>query len=69
MAALAVAYALWEVARPVFGPVLVVVAVLGMLYAAVMPLWRYAVHRWEATAGGVALRQSLLQRRLGLMSV
>lgn len=28
---------------------LVVVAVLGALYAAVMPSWRYRVHRWEAT--------------------
>jgi membrane protein YdbS with pleckstrin-like domain len=32
---------------------LVVSAVLGLAYLAVMPIWRYRVHRWEATPTAV----------------
>lgn len=46
---LAVAYALAAPARPWLGPVLVAAAVLGPVYVAVMPPWRYLVHRWEVT--------------------
>ncbi len=47
--ALAAVHALWDGARPWTGPALIALAVLGPLHAAVMPSWRYAVHRWETT--------------------
>ncbi|RBM11756.1 PH domain-containing protein [Streptomyces sp. PT12] len=47
--ALAAAHALWDAARPWTGPALAAVGVIGALYVAVMPSWRYAVHRWEST--------------------
>jgi uncharacterized protein len=56
VAALAVAYVLWDAARPVLGPLLVAVVGLGVLYVAVMPPWRYAVHRWETTDEAVYAR-------------
>ncbi|MGK5630394.1 PH domain-containing protein [Streptomyces sp. URMC 123] len=40
-------------ARPVFGPLLLAAAVPGALLVAVMPRWRYAVHRWEVTEEAV----------------
>ncbi|WP_433527899.1 PH domain-containing protein [Micromonospora sp. CA-263727] len=46
---LGVAYTLVPAARPTLGPALVVVAVLAAGHAAVVPTWRYAVHRWETT--------------------
>lgn len=42
-------YVLWEASRPWTGPLLIGACVLGLLYPVVMPLWRYAVHRWEAS--------------------
>ncbi|MEU3188628.1 PH domain-containing protein [Streptomyces sp. NPDC006923] len=36
-------------ARPVFGWLFLGCLVPGILYTAVMPLWRYRVHRWETT--------------------
>lgn len=53
---LAVPYWLWESARPVIGPVLVAVSGVGVLYAAIVPSWRYFVHRWETTAEAVYSR-------------
>lgn len=44
---------LWEASRTWVGPLLLAVAALGAMYAAVMPGWRYAVHRWETTDGAV----------------
>ena len=35
---------------------LVLTLTLGAIYAAVMPLWRYTVHRWEATDHAVYSR-------------
>ncbi|ARQ68871.1 hypothetical protein CAG99_08350 [Streptomyces marincola] len=52
-AALTAVHLLWSAARGWTGPALVVLAVAGPLYAVVMPLWRYAVHRWEATDDAV----------------
>lgn len=40
---------LWEASRTWVGPLLIAVGVLGAVYAAAMPVWRYAVHRWETT--------------------
>jgi uncharacterized protein len=54
--ALAGAYAVWEPARPWLGPPLALVAVLGTAYVALMPLWRYRVHRWEVTDQAVYAR-------------
>lgn len=46
---LAACYLLWSASRTWTGPLLVVTGVLGAAYVAVMPPWRYAVHRWEVT--------------------
>lgn len=53
---LAAGYWLWESARPVSGPVLIVVAGVGVLYTAIAPSWRYVVHRWETTSEAVYAR-------------
>ncbi|MFB7666050.1 PH domain-containing protein [Kitasatospora sp. NPDC056138] len=42
-------YLLIPPARFVFGWILLAVALPGIAYMAVMPLWRYRVHRWETT--------------------
>ncbi|WP_083683992.1 MULTISPECIES: PH domain-containing protein [Actinoalloteichus] len=54
--ALVAAYLLAEPARPWVGPVLIGASVLGVAYLAVVPAWRYAVHRWEATEEAVYVR-------------
>lgn len=59
---LAAAHALWPGVRGWAGPALVGAAVLGLLYAAVMPPWRYAVHRWEATDEAVYAASGWLVR-------
>ncbi|MBU7598295.1 PH domain-containing protein [Streptomyces sp. P38-E01] len=46
---LGTAATIWPGSRTWTLPLLVAAAVLGALYAAVMPSWRYAVHRWEVT--------------------
>lgn len=46
---LAAGYVFFGAARPWTGPLLVGACVLGLLYLAVMPPWRYRVHRWEVT--------------------
>ncbi|MCE7081035.1 PH domain-containing protein [Streptomyces sp. ST2-7A] len=40
-------YALWEGGRVWSGPLLIGLVVLCLLRTAVVPSWRYAVHRWE----------------------
>lgn len=47
--ALATGYGLAVSARPWLGPALIVASIAGALYVAVMPTWRYLVHRWETT--------------------
>lgn len=47
--ALGIAAALVAPARTWLLLALVVVLVLGAIYAAVVPVWRYRVHRWEVT--------------------
>ncbi|GAA3990746.1 PH domain-containing protein [Thermobifida alba] len=54
--AMALLYLWVEQLRPWLGPPLVVVLVGGVLYIAVMPFWRYAVHRWEFTEEAVYSR-------------
>lgn len=46
-------YAYAEVTRPWIGPVLLVAGALYAVNIAVMPTWRYLVHRWEATDDAV----------------
>ncbi|WP_026877843.1 PH domain-containing protein [Jiangella gansuensis] len=46
---LTVAYVLADAARPWLGPPLVAAIVWAVLQIPGMPLWRYAVHRWEVT--------------------
>ncbi|SCL72734.1 hypothetical protein GA0070606_6261 [Micromonospora citrea] len=53
LAGLGAAYALLGAARPWLGPALVAVAALAAGHAAVVPSWRYAVHRWETTTTAV----------------
>ncbi|MGD9484726.1 PH domain-containing protein [Streptomyces sp. TRM70308] len=59
----ALVHLLWPDARPWAGPLLAVVAGLGVLHALLMPGVRYAVHRWEVTdasvyaAGGWVVRE------------
>lgn len=53
LGALGLAYWLIEPARPWLGPALIVVGVWAAVQIPVMPLWRYAVHRWEVTDDAV----------------
>ncbi|HTF06648.1 MAG TPA: PH domain-containing protein [Asanoa sp.] len=48
-----VAYAVAESWRPWLGPLLGAATVLAVAHAAVVPTWRYRVHRWEATEDAV----------------
>lgn len=50
---LLVGIALWDGARTVLLVVTAVVVGLGAGYVAVMPGWRYRVHRWETTDDAV----------------
>ncbi|WP_371501916.1 PH domain-containing protein [Kitasatospora sp. NBC_00374] len=50
-------------ARFVFGWVLLAVAVPGLAYIAVMPQWRYRVHRWETTDEAVYTASGWLWQR------
>jgi membrane protein YdbS with pleckstrin-like domain len=43
-------------------PVLIVSCVVVGVYAAVMPVWRYRVHRWEATTQAVYTQTGWLHR-------
>ena len=53
---MAAAHLWFDPLRPWLGPLIVIGSVLGLVYVAVMPLWRYAVHRWEATGDAVYAR-------------
>jgi hypothetical protein len=48
-----VGYAFAESWRPWLGPLLGAATVLAVAHAAVVPTWRYRVHRWEATDDAV----------------
>lgn len=56
-------YLLIAPTRFVFGPLTLVVALPGLCYAAVMPLWRYRVHRWESTEQAVYTSSGWLWQR------
>lgn len=61
--ALALTHALWSAARPWTGPLLVAAAVLLPLYAVVMPICRYRVHRWESTEEAVFAAEGWIVRQ------
>ncbi|MFI9273471.1 PH domain-containing protein [Kitasatospora sp. NPDC052896] len=56
-------YLLIPPARFVFGPLFLAVALLGLGYLVVMPLWRYRVHRWETTDQAVYTSSGWLWQR------
>jgi hypothetical protein len=55
-------YGVVERTRPWLGPVLVVLAVVYLVNIAVMPTWRYRVHRWETTDDAVYALEGWLTR-------
>lgn len=57
-------------ARPPTGVVLVATAAVAILHLAVMPRWRYRVHRWEATDTAVYTRSGWFnqERRIAPLS-
>jgi uncharacterized protein len=56
LAGVTVLYGVWDGGRPVTGPAAVVAAALAAVYIAVVPSWRYAIHRWETTDEAVYAR-------------
>ncbi|MEU5806213.1 PH domain-containing protein [Streptomyces sp. NPDC059650] len=50
-------------ARTVFGWLFLSTLVPGLLYMAVMPVWRYRVHRWEMTEDAVYAASGWLWQR------
>lgn len=52
----------WEAARPVIPVVVALIVVLLLVGVIVEPLWRYRVHRWEATGQAVYARTGWLVR-------
>ncbi|WP_433789726.1 PH domain-containing protein [Actinoplanes sp. CA-252034] len=63
VAVLALLTALIAPARFWLGVSTAVVAAIGLAYLVVMPLWRYRVHRWEATGTAVYARSGWLWQR------
>jgi len=59
----AVLYLFIPPARGWFGPCLAVTLAASLAYMAVMPVWRYRVHRWETTAEAVYARSGWLWQR------
>lgn len=49
-------------ARPWLAPLIVVVALVGIGHTAVVPWWRYSVHRWETTTEAVYARSGWFVR-------
>lgn len=41
----------------------VVIGVPGLIYIALMPLWRYRIHRWETTADAVFTRSGWVRQQ------
>lgn len=62
VAVLGVLAYLIEPARPWLLLGLVVIAAPGLLYAAVMPIWRYRVHRWETTTDAAYTRSGWVRQ-------
>ncbi|MBK1787848.1 PH domain-containing protein [Prauserella cavernicola] len=60
---LAALRAVAEAARPAIDQLLVGTAVAGVLYVAIMPTWRFLIHRWETTDEGVYSASGWLVRQ------
>jgi membrane protein YdbS with pleckstrin-like domain len=69
LGALTAIYAYAEPARPWLRPVLVVAGVLYAVNIAVMPTWRYLVHRWEATDDAVYALAGWLTRKWQIVPI
>ncbi len=67
--ALVLTYWLWEESRPWTGPVLVCTAAVHVVTGAVMPRWRYHVHRWECTDQAVYELKGWLVREWRIVPV
>ena len=52
-----------ESTRPWVGPILLITAVLYAVNIAVMPTWRYRVHRWDTTDDAVYALEGWLTRK------
>ncbi|XVV14114.1 PH domain-containing protein [Actinoplanes sp. CA-131856] len=52
-----------EVSRSWLGPVLVILGVIYAVNVAVMPSWRYRVHRWETTDDAVYALEGWLTKK------
>jgi membrane protein YdbS with pleckstrin-like domain len=59
---LTLTYALVESSRPWVGPILAILTVILGVTMAVMPTWRYLIHRWEHTDRAVYLLKGWLVR-------
>jgi membrane protein YdbS with pleckstrin-like domain len=59
---LGLTYMLVKSVRPWVGPILTISAILAAVNVAVMPTWRYLVHRWEFTDQAVYSLKGWLDR-------
>jgi len=69
LGALGALYGYAEVTRPWLGPILLVIGLIYAVNIAVMPTWRYLVHRWEATDDAVYALQGWLTRKWQVVPV
>ncbi|MFF0744476.1 PH domain-containing protein [Streptomyces sp. NPDC004111] len=69
LGALGLTYWLWEASRPWVGPVALVAAAGFLVTTAVMPAWRYHVHRWECTEHAVYELKGWLVREWRIIPV
>ncbi|QFQ99409.1 PH domain-containing protein [Streptomyces phaeolivaceus] len=66
---LAITYWLWEASRTWVGPVFVGLTIVHAVTAAVMPTWRYHVHRWECTDLAVYELKGWLEREWRIVPI
>jgi membrane protein YdbS with pleckstrin-like domain len=69
LGAAGVAYGFFEGARSWLRPVLIVLGVIYAVNIAVMPTWRYLVHRWETTDDAVYALQGWLTRKWQIVPI
>ncbi|AVZ73117.1 hypothetical protein SLUN_13910 [Streptomyces lunaelactis] len=69
LGALGATYLWWEESRTWVGPVLIVAAAGFLLTLALMPGWRYRVHRWECTENAVYELKGWLVREWRIIPV
>jgi membrane protein YdbS with pleckstrin-like domain len=69
LGALGAVYGYVESTRPWIGPVLLVAGPIYAVNIAVMPTWRYRVHRWEATDDAVYALGGWLTRKWQIVPI